>query len=276
MFSTALMLGLHLQPRHGRRLERHARGPARGPRRARDRLRRRALRAPLRRRRRRLRVPDPRRAPVGRRPRRPGSSSSAPSSSAAAGSTSASATSPRASGTAHISDNGPAWWVWGLIALAIVLALNYIGVRIAVGAMLTFAAVSFVPMLILAIVIVAQGWRRRHLALVFDPGETRAPRPHGRRRARRRAARDPPLRRLRGRRLDRRGVARPAPLDPARRALHDRRRGRVLRRHVVRLLDGLREGGRRAGRLGGPTRRRSTRWRPSTSAPGSRPSSTSS
>ena len=44
-----------------------------------------------------------------------------------------------------------------MIALAIVLVLNYIGVRIAVGAMLTFAAVSFVPMLILAVVIVAKG-----------------------------------------------------------------------------------------------------------------------
>jgi amino acid transporter len=74
--------------------------------------------------------------------------------------------------TAHISDSGPAWWVWGLIALAIVLVLNYIGVRIAVGAMLTFAAVSFVPMLILAIVIVAEGGADGISLSVFDPGET--------------------------------------------------------------------------------------------------------
>ena len=73
---------------------------------------------------------------------------------------------------AHISDNGPAWWVWGLIALAIVLVLNYIGVRVAVGAMLTFAAVSFVPMLILAIVIVAKGGADGISLSVFDPGET--------------------------------------------------------------------------------------------------------
>jgi amino acid transporter len=39
--------------------------------------------------------------------------------------------------TAHISDSGPAWWLWGAIALAVVLVLNYIGVRIAVRAMLT-------------------------------------------------------------------------------------------------------------------------------------------
>jgi amino acid transporter len=72
----------------------------------------------------------------------------------------------------HISDNGPAWWVWGLIALAIVLVLNYVGVRVAVGAMLTFAAVSFVPMLILAIVIVAKGGEDGISLSVFDPGET--------------------------------------------------------------------------------------------------------
>src|SRR5262245_10635209 len=73
---------------------------------------------------------------------------------------------------AHISDNGPAWWVWGLIALAIVLVLNYIGVRVAVGVMLTFAAVSFVPMLILAIVIVAKGGADGISVSVFDPSET--------------------------------------------------------------------------------------------------------
>ena len=125
----------------------------------------------------------------------------------------------------------------GLIALAIVLALNYIGVRIAVGAMLTFAAVSFVPMLILAIVIVAKGGADGISLECLDPGET--------------GLLDLTgggvlggvllgilLRRLRGRRLDRRGVARPAPLDPARRALHDRRRGRVLRRDVTRLSMG--------------------------------------
>jgi len=47
---------------------------------------------------------------------------------------------------AHISSSGPAWWVWGLIALGIVLVLNYIGVRIAIRAMLAFAALSFVAM----------------------------------------------------------------------------------------------------------------------------------
>src|SRR6476660_6305407 len=54
---------------------------------------------------------------------------------------------------AHISDSGPAWWIWWMIALAIVLVLNYFGVRLAIRAMLTFALVSFAPMLILGLVI---------------------------------------------------------------------------------------------------------------------------
>ncbi len=74
---------------------------------------------------------------------------------------------------AHIdAGSSPSWWVWGLIALVIVLALNYIGVRVAVGAMLTFAAVSFVPMLILAIVIVSKGGADGISLSVFNPSET--------------------------------------------------------------------------------------------------------
>lgn len=74
--------------------------------------------------------------------------------------------------TAHISDSGPAWWVWALIALGIVLVLNYVGIRIAVGAMLTFAAVSFVPMVILGIVILAKGGDDGITFSMFNPGET--------------------------------------------------------------------------------------------------------
>ena len=72
----------------------------------------------------------------------------------------------------HISDSAPSWWIFGLIALAIVLVLNYLGVRLAVRAMLTFAALSFVPMLILAVVIVAKGGADGISLSVFDPGET--------------------------------------------------------------------------------------------------------
>jgi amino acid transporter len=72
----------------------------------------------------------------------------------------------------HISHSGPAWWIWGMIALAIVLALNYFGVRLAIRAMLTFAIVSFVPMLILAVVIIAKGGENGNTLTMFDPGQT--------------------------------------------------------------------------------------------------------
>ena len=60
----------------------------------------------------------------------------------------------------------------GAVALAIVLALNYVGIRIAVGAMLTFAAVSFVPMLILGVVIIAKGGKDGITFSMFDPRQT--------------------------------------------------------------------------------------------------------
>jgi amino acid transporter len=74
--------------------------------------------------------------------------------------------------TSHISDSGPAWWIWALIGLAIVLTLNYYGVRIAVGAMLTFALVSFVPMVILGVIIIAKGGADGFTLSMFNPGET--------------------------------------------------------------------------------------------------------
>lgn len=74
--------------------------------------------------------------------------------------------------TAHIADSGPAWWVWGGIALAIVLALNYVGVRLAIRAMLTFAAISFLPMLLLAFIIIGKGGEDGLTLSMFNPGET--------------------------------------------------------------------------------------------------------
>jgi amino acid transporter len=74
--------------------------------------------------------------------------------------------------TEHISSSGPAWWIWGFVALAIVLTLNYFGVRVAVGAMLTFAAVSFVPMILLAVIIIAKGGESGNTLSMFNPNET--------------------------------------------------------------------------------------------------------
>ena len=74
--------------------------------------------------------------------------------------------------TTHISSDAPAWWIFGLIGLVIVLVLNYLGVRVAVSGMLTFAAASFIPMLILAIAILVQGGADGISLSVFNPNET--------------------------------------------------------------------------------------------------------
>jgi amino acid transporter len=75
--------------------------------------------------------------------------------------------------TAHISATGaPAWWVFGLIAIAFVLVLNYLGVRIAIRAMLAFAGLALVPMVALGIVIIAKGGDGGNTLTMFDPGQT--------------------------------------------------------------------------------------------------------
>ncbi len=75
---------------------------------------------------------------------------------------------------AHIGDasNAPAWWVFGLIMLGLVLYMCYLGVRIAIRVMLTFAAISFIPMLLLAVVIIAKGGADGNTLTMFNPGET--------------------------------------------------------------------------------------------------------
>src|SRR3954452_541974 len=47
----------------------------------------------------------------------------------------------------------PAWWLFALIFLVLVLILNYIGIRLAIGLMLGFASISFTAMTILALAI---------------------------------------------------------------------------------------------------------------------------
>ncbi|HEY7965504.1 MAG TPA: APC family permease [Solirubrobacteraceae bacterium] len=75
--------------------------------------------------------------------------------------------------TAHISATGaPDWWIFALIMIVVVLILNYLGVRIAIRVMLTFAAIALVPMLALGIVIVAKGGNGGNTLTMFDPGQT--------------------------------------------------------------------------------------------------------
>ena len=74
----------------------------------------------------------------------------------------------------HIGDasNAPAWWVLGGIMMVLVLILNYLGVRLAIRAMLAFAAISFIPMLILAVAIIVQGGADGNTLQVFNPNQT--------------------------------------------------------------------------------------------------------
>jgi amino acid transporter len=64
------------------------------------------------------------------------------------------------------------WWVCALVAAAIVQVLNYFGVRVAIRAMLAFAALSFVPMLVLATAVIAQGGAAGNSFAPFDPSTT--------------------------------------------------------------------------------------------------------
>ena len=75
--------------------------------------------------------------------------------------------------TAHISSSSvPAWWVFGLAFLVLALIVNYLGIRIAIGIMLTFAALSVLPMLYLAITIIAKGGHGGNTLSVFNPSTT--------------------------------------------------------------------------------------------------------
>jgi amino acid transporter len=65
-----------------------------------------------------------------------------------------------------------AWWLGGAAALALTFVLNHFGVRIAVRGVLTLAAFSSIPFLILAVVVIAKGGVAGNTLSVFDPGQT--------------------------------------------------------------------------------------------------------
>src|SRR5436309_3222357 len=52
--------------------------------------------------------------------------------------------------------------------------LNYFGIRVATRAMLAFAVISLIPMLILAVAIIAKGGAHGNTLSVFNPGTTSA------------------------------------------------------------------------------------------------------
>ena len=74
----------------------------------------------------------------------------------------------------HISDDGsaPRFIIFAILVALAVFAFNHFGVRLAVGAVLALAAVSAVPVLVAAIVAIAQGGESGNTLDVFDPGTT--------------------------------------------------------------------------------------------------------
>jgi amino acid transporter len=66
----------------------------------------------------------------------------------------------------------PAWWVFALFFLALVVILNYIGIRLAISLMLIFAAISFTVMTILALAIIFQGGENGNTLQMFNPNTT--------------------------------------------------------------------------------------------------------
>ena len=49
------------------------------------------------------------------------------------------------------------WWAFSLVALALIFCINLLGIRIATRFQLILSMVSFIPLLILAVVIIAHG-----------------------------------------------------------------------------------------------------------------------
>jgi amino acid transporter len=64
------------------------------------------------------------------------------------------------------------WWFWALASLAVVIAVNWIGVRIGVRAIVTTAMLSLVPFLVISVAVIADGGAGGNSLAVFDPSQT--------------------------------------------------------------------------------------------------------
>ena len=63
-----------------------------------------------------------------------------------------------------------AWWVWGLVILALIVVVNVVGVQLSVKSQLAIIALSAIPFLILCVVIIAKGGSSGNTLKVFNPG----------------------------------------------------------------------------------------------------------
>jgi amino acid transporter len=68
--------------------------------------------------------------------------------------------------------DGVQWWIWGAIGLVIATGLNHFGVRLAVRGVLLLAALSSIPLVITAIIVILKGGADVNTLKVFDPGQT--------------------------------------------------------------------------------------------------------
>jgi amino acid transporter len=66
------------------------------------------------------------------------------------------------------------FWVFGLVALALILTVNLLGIRLTTRVQLTLSAISVIPLLILAVVIIAHGGDSGNTLQAFNPASVPA------------------------------------------------------------------------------------------------------
>jgi amino acid transporter len=66
------------------------------------------------------------------------------------------------------------FWVFGLVALALIFTLNFLGIRLTTRVQLTLSALSVIPLLILAVVIIANGGASGNTLQAFNPASVPA------------------------------------------------------------------------------------------------------
>jgi amino acid transporter len=64
------------------------------------------------------------------------------------------------------------WWLWALVFLAVVIAVNHTGAGAGIGAIAVTAAISAVPLAVVAVAIIADGGTDGNTLAVFDPSRT--------------------------------------------------------------------------------------------------------
>jgi amino acid transporter len=64
------------------------------------------------------------------------------------------------------------WWVWALVFLALAIGINYTGLKVGIGAIALTAALSAVPLVIIAVAVIAEGGADGNTLAVFDPSQT--------------------------------------------------------------------------------------------------------